>query len=207
MRIQASTASTTSFSTVATASRAVRRSTVTTATGNNATGPGSLSTAASARWRSTRPRRPGLDPLRGFTLIEMLAVIALIAVGVTLTAVSLHGRSRGQLQAAAERVAAGLRDTRTRAMATGKPQWFTLDLRTHSFTAPGRDPRGLPRRATLDVTSAAQGSIQPGIARIGYFPDGSSSGGNITLSERHRSLRVDVDWLTGAVTIQREAGP
>ncbi len=137
----------------------------------------------------------------------MLAVIALIAVGVTLTAVSLHGRSRGQLQAAAERVAAGLRDTRTRAMATGKPQWFTLDLRTHSFTAPGRDPRGLPRRATLDVTSAAQGSIQPGIARIGYFPDGSSSGGNITLSERHRSLRVDVDWLTGAVTIQREAGP
>jgi general secretion pathway protein H len=143
----------------------------------------------------------------GFTLIEMLAVIVLLAIGVTLTAVSLHGRSRGRLQAAAQRVAAGLRDTRTRAMATGQPQWFTVDLRAHSFTVPGRSPRGLPADATLHATSAATADNQPGIARIGYFPDGSSSGGNITLSERNRSLRVDVDWLTGAVTVSQGVAP
>ena len=40
--------------------------------------------------------------------------------------------------------------------------------------------------------------------RIGYFPDGSSSGGNITLSEARRSSRVDVDWLTGAVTVSAQ---
>ena len=131
----------------------------------------------------------------------MLAVIVLIAVAVSVTAVSLHGRARGQLDAAAQRVAAGLRDTRTRAMATGKPQWFTVDLRARTFAAPGRDPLGFPAGATLHTTSAAEGGAQPGIARIGYFPDGSSSGGDITLGEAHRSLRVDVDWLTGAVTV------
>jgi general secretion pathway protein H len=140
-------------------------------------------------------------PQSGFTLIEMLAVIVLIAIGASVTAVALHGRSRGELQAAAQRVAAGLRDTRTRAMATGKPQWFSVDLRAHAYTVPGREPRGFPAAATVQVESAAEAGGQRGIARIGYFPDGSSSGGNIILSEAHRGARVDVDWLTGAVTV------
>ncbi|HEU0278121.1 MAG TPA: GspH/FimT family pseudopilin [Rhodanobacteraceae bacterium] len=142
-----------------------------------------------------------LTPFRGFTLIEMLAVIVLIAIGASVAAVSLHGRSRGELSAAAQGIAAGLRDTRTRAMAHGKPEWFTLDLKTHAYRVPGRPPRGLPAAATLAATTAKVGPQPAGVARIGYFPDGSSSGGHITLSERHRVLRVDVDWLTGAVTV------
>ncbi len=149
----------------------------------------------------------GIAPTHGFTLIEMLAVIVLIAIAVTLTAVSLHGRARGELDAAAQGIAAGLRDTRTRAMATGKAQWFTLDLRRHTYTTPGRDPRSLPAQATLDVTAAKVGDAQPGIARIGYFPDGSSSGGHVVLSEPHIALRVNVDWLTGAVTVMNGAQP
>lgn len=142
----------------------------------------------------------------GFTLVEMLAVIVLIAIAVAITAVSLHGRDRGQLEASAQRVAAGLRDTRVRAMATGKPQWFTINLRSHSYAAPGRAPHELPAAAAVHVVSAAEASKpQPGIARIGYFPDGSSSGGNITLTEAQRRQRVDVDWLTGAVTVSSEA--
>ena len=163
--------------------------------------------------RDKRPTRPLLTPFsipssrraRGFTLIEMLAVIVLIAIAATVTAVSLHGRSRSELQAAAQRVAAGLRDTRTRAMATGKPQWFSVDLHAHAYTVPGRDPRGFPAAATVHVESAAEAGEQRGVARIGYFPDGSSSGGNITLSEAKRSSRVDVDWLTGAVTVSSGA--
>ncbi|MGH8118715.1 MAG: hypothetical protein ACREPJ_15680, partial [Rhodanobacteraceae bacterium] len=116
----------------------------------------------------------------------------LIAIAVSVTAVSLQGRSRGGLRAAAQQLAAGLRDTRVRAMATGKPQWFTVDLRTHTFAAPGRSPRALPHAATVRVTSAAEAAAPQGIARIGYFADGSSSGGNIVLSEATRSQRVDV---------------
>lgn len=202
---------------------------MTTATGNSAANPKGTGTARARRrlLPGSRVQRspgnpalgilpralnrardaPGIAQTRGFTLIEMLAVIALIAIATTIAAVSLHGRSRGELNAAAQQVAAGLRDTRTRAMATGKPQWFTLDLRAHAFAAPGRDPRTLPAAAKVDVTSAADADARPGTARIGYFPDGSSSGGNITLAENHRSARVDVDWLTGAVTVNGGATP
>lgn len=138
---------------------------------------------------------------KGFTLIEVLAVIVLIAIAVTVTAVSLHGTGRQGLDAAGQRVAAGLRNTRTRAMATRKPQWFSVDLRRHTFAAPGREPRALPKGAGVQVTSAAEDAAQAGIARIRFFPDGSSTGGHIVLSEAHRSVRVDVDWLTGAVTV------
>ncbi len=192
---------------VATASPGARASIVTTAIGNRAirlkrgTGNRERKRLPLANGRSLPFAISGSRRSAAFTLIEMLAVIVLIAIGVTLTAVTLRGHDRNAVQAAAQRVAAGLRDTRTRAMATGKPQWFTLDVRTHTFAAPGRTPRGLPPDASVHVTSAAEGGTQPGIARIGYFPDGSSSGGNITLSEAHRSARVNVDWLTGAVTV------
>lgn len=143
----------------------------------------------------------------GFTLIEMLAVIVLIAIAVTVSAVSLRGRTRGELEASAQRVAAGLRDTRTRAMATGQPQWFTIDLRGHAWAAPGRDPHAFPADATVRVTSAGEETDRAGVARIRYFPDGSSSGGNVVLSDQRRSARVDVDWLTGAVTVAQNGAP
>jgi len=143
----------------------------------------------------------------GFTLIEMLAVIVLIAIAVTVTAVSLHGRDRGQLDAAARQVAAGLRDARTRAMATSRPQAFTVDLREHSFAAPGRESRHLPAAAAVQVTSAAEDATEAGVARIRFFPDGSSSGGRVELSEAHHSVLVAVDWLTGAVTVTGGSTP
>jgi general secretion pathway protein H len=194
----------------ATASPVAMASTVTTVIGNSAAGEkgsGSFSSPSVVDDGSMLRRKMNLTPFRGFTLIEMLAVIVLIAIAVTVTAVSLHGRARGELDAAAQGIAAGLRDTRTRAMATGKPQWFTLDLHRHTWTTPGRDPRVLPAQATLDVTAAKIGASQPGIARIGFFPDGSSSGGHITLSEPHLALRVNVDWLTGAVSVMHGAQP
>ena len=116
-----------------------------TATGNRAAGEkgsGSFPVAVCrGRWVDASTRNEP-DPFRGFTLIEMLAVIVLIAIAVTVTAVSLHGRSRGELDAAAQGIAAGLRDTRTRAMATGKAQWFTLDIAPpHVHDAGARSPR------------------------------------------------------------------
>lgn len=134
-------------------------------------------------------------------MIEILAVIALVAIGVVVTAVWLRGPSPRQLDNAARGIAAGLRETRTRAMATGTPQWFDVDLRAHTWNAPGRAPRDLPAGASVRVTSASEDVQQAGVARIRYFPDGSSSGGNIELAQAHRAVRVDVDWLTGAVRV------
>lgn len=142
---------------------------------------------------------------RGFTLLEMLAVLALIGIALAVTAFSLDGGlDRARLDASARQVSAALRHTRTRAMVEHRAEWFTLDLNQRTFASPGRDAHGFPSGTSLHVTSAAQDTAQPGIARIRFFPDGSSTGGNIELSRSHREIRIDVDWLTGAVAVNEK---
>lgn len=142
----------------------------------------------------------------GFTLLEVLAVITLIAIALAVTAYSMNGGlDRARLDASAREVAAALRHTRLRAEATHTQQWFTLDLRARSYASPGRDPKILPNGVAVNVTSAAEDAPVAGVARIRFFPDGSSTGGHVVLSRKGRSARVDIDWLTGAVTLRDQA--
>jgi general secretion pathway protein H len=53
----------------------------------------------------------------------------------------------------------------------------------------------------LSITSAASDQSGGAIARIRFFPDGSSTGGRITLRSGQREWHVNVSWLTGAITI------
>lgn len=139
---------------------------------------------------------------RGFTLLEVLAVLALIGIAMAVTAFSLNGGlDRARLDTSAREVTAALRHTRTQAIVQHRAQWFTLDLNARSFDSPGRDPRTFPSGTTLHVTSAAEDVQHPGVARIRFFPDGSSTGGHIELAHSHREVRIDVDWLTGAVAM------
>lgn len=150
------------------------------------------------------PRYP--VPASGFTLLEILAVLALIGLALAVTAFSLDGGlDRARLDASARDVAAALRHTRTRAMVEHRAQWFLLDLNRRSFASPGRDPKTFSADTTLHATSAAEDVQHPGIVRIRFFPDGSSTGGNIELRRKQRDVRIDVDWLTGAV-VMREVG-
>jgi len=41
--------------------------------------------------------------------------------------------------------------------------------------------------------------------RLVFFPDGSSSGGQVLISQQGATLTLDVAWLTGAVTLQGSA--
>jgi general secretion pathway protein H len=138
--------------------------------------------------------------------LEILAVLALIGLALAVTAFSLDGGlQRAKLDASARDIAASLRHTRTLALTAHRAQWFTLDLNARSFVSPGRDARKIPAGTTLHVTSAAEDAGKPGVARIRFFPDGSSTGGHIELARQHRELRIDVDWLTGAVATSEVA--
>jgi len=59
-------------------------------------------------------------------------------------------------------------------------------------------PKGIDLKlytAQSEVTSERKGGIR-------FYPDGSSTGGRITLSAGERKYLVDVDWLTGRVSIE-----
>ena len=141
---------------------------------------------------------------RGFTLLEIIVVLAIGAVVYALILSAPLGKaSAADLKAAARTVASGLRQAQSTAMATRRDAVLTIDVESREFvTSLETKPRKLPDNVELklyaaqsEVTSERRGSIR-------FYPDGSSTGGRITVASGERKYLVDVDWLTGRVSIQ-----
>jgi general secretion pathway protein H len=116
----------------------------------------------------------------GFTLMEMLVVIAVM--GLILLLVTGYGPPRShrlEAQAAAQEVAQAMRAARGRAIAQG--QAVTLVL-----------PH-LPGWLAVSVQAPPGGIV--------FAPDGSASGGQVRLEGDGQALAVRADWLTGRVDI------
>ena len=65
------------------------------------------------------------------------------------------------------------------------------------------DPVGhaLPQGADLKLFTAQADIVNDSTGAIRFFPDGGSNGGRITIGSGERKYDVDIDWLTGRVTI------
>lgn len=145
---------------------------------------------------------------RGFTLLEVLTVIALIALTYTLLPKMVFGGVSGaELRSNVRAVAAGLRMTRDAAVQDKREAVLTLDLENRAFTLPG-DAKVHRLNEHLDVKlfTAQSDLIAEKVGVIRFFPDGSSNGGRVTVSAGGRKFAVDVDWLTGRVTINEVTG-
>jgi general secretion pathway protein H len=140
----------------------------------------------------------------GFTLLEMLLVLVIAATGYALVVrFTSGGVSGAELKSAARAVAAGLRDARGTAIATQESAALTLDLDQRSMEVTGgRSARKLPQRLDLKLYTAQSEIVDEKHGAIRFYPDGSSTGGRVTLAAGDRSLLVDVDWLTGRVSIK-----
>lgn len=145
-----------------------------------------------------------VDSAAGFTLLEMLLVIVLIAAITTLT-VGLFGvgRSGRQLREGVHTVATELRYTRARALTTGTPQRFEMDIDHRTWTAAGDHHGTLPASLKVTFNSVREEQTSARNAAIRFFPDGSATGGRISLRTQGTGWRVDVRWLTGEVTQTR----
>ena len=141
---------------------------------------------------------------RGFTLLEMVLVLALIAVASVMAAAALSGGFDGmRLRSAAKELSAQLRFTRAQAIATGEPQRFTIDPKAHRWTAPKQRDGELPRQIAIAFIGAREVQPSEGEGAIVFFPDGASTGGRVRLGMDEAAWDVEVEWLTGRV----RAGP
>lgn len=140
---------------------------------------------------------------RGFTLLEMLVALVIGVLLVTLVPPLLSGLSGGtELRGAARQLAAGLRSARNQAVSRQQEAVLTIDLAQRRFGVSG-DPRiiALPGSLVFRLFTAQSELLNQTTGNIRFFPDGSSTGGAITVSGPKIAYRVNVDWLTGTVAI------
>jgi general secretion pathway protein H len=138
----------------------------------------------------------------GFTLIEMIMVIAILALMMVLVTVSgtpvspaVHAR------AGAEALAGALRAARSEAVTDNRSIEVTLDLARHSYQW-GRNPaESLPGDLSLSLLTSTDELVSGNAGRIRFNPDGSSSGGRVSIAGGNRLWWVGIDWLSGRVSI------
>jgi general secretion pathway protein H len=157
--------------------------------------------------------RPGLlSYLRsaaGFTLVELL-VVAVIAVAMVAVAAPLFGGGlqRAGLRQDAVELASTLRYARNRAVTSGRPTSVRLDLDERSYAVAG-EPRSETRLDddyAIRVTYAELAGQDDEQAELRFFPDGSSTGGEVLITLRGSGWAVQVEWLTGRVSILEARG-
>lgn len=144
---------------------------------------------------------------RGFSLIEIVVVMVLIATlaGIGAMVIGSQLPSR-QVRAAAREVAGQLRFTRAQAIATGTERVFELDVIGKRWRAAGQRDGELPEGIELRVVTARGESPARDVAAVRFFPDGAATGGRIVLALDEAVWRVDIGWLTGEVTLTRGEG-
>ncbi|HEY8242315.1 MAG: GspH/FimT family pseudopilin [Vicinamibacteria bacterium] len=142
--------------------------------------------------------------VRGMTMIEILVVLAIMAIGAAIVVpmVGGTGASSSDLRSAARQIAAGLRLARSEAIAQRRETVLTLDLEKRSFRV-AQEPRevALPAKVELKLFTAQSDLVNERQGAIRFFPDGGSNGGRVTVASGERKYEVDVDWLTGRVAI------
>ena len=140
---------------------------------------------------------------RGVTLLELLIVLAIMAIVAGFVIPMFGGPvSTSELRSAARQLAAGLRLAQSEAVSQRRQTFLVLDVAGKRFKV-DNDPQEhkLPSKIELKLFTAQNDLVSESVGSIRFFPDGGSNGGRITVASGDRKFDVDIDWLTGRVAI------
>lgn len=153
---------------------------------------------------SSGPARGCNRKAAGFTLLELLVVLVIASLVLTMTAVFLAGGTKtATLKSAAREIASAVRITQSEAIKRNREVVFVLDVEARQYTVGDNFRRGeLPRNLTLELFTTQGERLDETKAGIRFFPDGSSTGGKITVANATHSYDVLINWLTGRVAIR-----
>ena len=140
---------------------------------------------------------------RGFTLLEMvcvLAIIALLAAG--LLPFIPRETTRSRLQAYALQAATLLKSDRDAAISRNISVTTLVDaggraIRSGASVATIRIPKDVRFDAVLPQTCRRQAAL----STIRFFSNGTSCGGTIALTRFDAGYEIRVNWLTGRVEV------
>lgn len=147
--------------------------------------------------------RQGSKNANGFTLLEMLVVMVIAGLMIALVPPLFSGAVSGtQLKGSARDLAIVLRETRSKAIILNTEQLVHLDLEALRYRVGNGKARTLPENVKMAVQVVTGEYIEETAKHaLRFFPDGSSSGELVTLSGGNRAYHLQLNWLTGSITI------
>jgi general secretion pathway protein H len=130
----------------------------------------------------------------GFTLIEIIVVITILALIGSLVLTRQPWRSAGlDTDATLRSLMDAMRLARSRAIAQDRE--VAVVTAPNGFAIDGAVTRTLPPDQALTPQ------------RVVFTPDGGSTGGSILLLAGQRRISVEVNWLTGRVRAREATSP
>jgi general secretion pathway protein H len=140
---------------------------------------------------------------RGFSLLEMVCVLAIIALMASVLLPFIpHQTSRSRLQAYALQTATLLKADRNAAIERSTTVATLVDAASRVIhSGSSRLTVRIPDDVRFDAVLPQSCQRQAALSTIRFFDNGSSCGGSIALTRLDAAYEVRVNWLTGRVEI------
>lgn len=151
------------------------------------------------------PMLRGRSPHAGFSLLELMAALAIAGLVLALAVPStmkLYDNIR--YRQAVRDVVTVFASARYEAVNSGRAQNVSVDPRERSLTFNG-DVHRLPESVAMTVHAARE--LNEGtVGIIRFYPDGGASGGGVDIeSASGAAVSISIDWLLGSVTQEAHA--
>lgn len=141
---------------------------------------------------------------KGFTLLEVMVVLVIMALILVIVPPFLPNvMASTHVKSAARELAANLKHARSQAIDHQQESVLIVNVDEKKYTLDNKSKiLKLPTDASLSLITAKSEQLDENEGQIRFFPDGSSTGGQIKLSHAKHEITVDVHWLTGKVKIE-----
>jgi general secretion pathway protein H len=137
----------------------------------------------------------------GFTLLEMLIVITILAILLAVVPSAMNGLPTIRLRAAAAMVAEALRQAHDDAIRTGSSVDVSFDAERRAYKVQGAPLQYLPPMVDSMYVLKAGPLGRHRMTVLQFFADGSATGAAISLGHGHLRTVIGVEWLAGRVQV------
>ena len=140
---------------------------------------------------------------RGFTLIEILVVLSIVVLLLSLVTPRLDKViDNARLQRTTRELMTKLSEARSNAVRMQKEVALSIDVEKKHLTLLEKKLKlDLPEGSRLTLFTANTEQLSETSGAFRFFSDGSSTGGRITLALGQLNNSIDINWLTGAISI------
>jgi general secretion pathway protein H len=139
----------------------------------------------------------------GFTLLEMIIVLALVTLILGLSSVFIAGfLPAAKANAAGREISGMIRHARSLARLNMESRSVVIDLDNRTYGVEGLAMKSFPPEALIRVIDPLAGEIAGGKYPIVFSPAGDARGGTIILSWGKKVIRIELDPIVGAVLLK-----